>query len=119
MIWDFLRSELEMDGRFKTMEMKLNLIQDNLKVCPAAPCRVAADAAPCCTALGPGAPAALVLPGLAGVAVGTRCSKGASACPCVSLSCPGTLRLRHSEVALCPARQLCVHCEYLFNWPHL
>ncbi|KAL4433278.1 hypothetical protein ABPG77_003326 [Micractinium sp. CCAP 211/92] len=30
-IWDFLRSELEMDGRFKTLESKLNLIQDNLK----------------------------------------------------------------------------------------
>ncbi len=31
-IWEFLRSELEMDGRFKTLESKLNLIQDNLKV---------------------------------------------------------------------------------------
>jgi uncharacterized Rmd1/YagE family protein len=30
-IWEFLRSELEMDGRFKTLESKLNLIQDNLK----------------------------------------------------------------------------------------
>lgn len=31
-IWEFLRSELEMDARFKTLDMKLNLIQDNLKV---------------------------------------------------------------------------------------
>ncbi|GAB4817342.1 hypothetical protein N2152v2_004388 [Parachlorella kessleri] len=30
-IWEFLRSELEMDARFKTLDMKLNLIQDNLK----------------------------------------------------------------------------------------
>jgi hypothetical protein len=37
-IWEFLRSELEMDGRFKTLESKLNLIQDNLKVSAAAAC---------------------------------------------------------------------------------
>ena len=30
-IWEFLRSELEMEPRFKTLDMKLNLIQDNLK----------------------------------------------------------------------------------------
>ncbi|KFM25255.1 hypothetical protein F751_3935 [Auxenochlorella protothecoides] len=30
-IWDYLRSELEMDARFKTLDMKLNLVQDNLK----------------------------------------------------------------------------------------
>ena len=30
-IWEFLRSELEMETRFKTLDMKLNLIQDNLK----------------------------------------------------------------------------------------
>ena len=30
-IWEFLRNELEMEGRFKTLESKLNLIQDNLK----------------------------------------------------------------------------------------
>lgn len=33
-IWEFLRNELEMEGRFKTLESKLNLIQDNLKVGP-------------------------------------------------------------------------------------
>lgn len=30
-IWEFLRTELEMEPRFKTLDMKLNLIQDNLK----------------------------------------------------------------------------------------
>lgn len=30
-IWEFLRSELEVDQRFRTLDMKLNLIQDNLK----------------------------------------------------------------------------------------
>ena len=30
-IWEFLRAELEMEPRFKTLDMKLNLIQDNLK----------------------------------------------------------------------------------------
>lgn len=30
-IWEYLRSELEMESRFKTLDMKLNLIQDNLK----------------------------------------------------------------------------------------
>jgi len=30
-IWDFLRSELEMENRFETLDMKLNLVQDNLK----------------------------------------------------------------------------------------
>ena len=30
-IWEFLRTELEMDPRFKILDMKLNLIQDNLK----------------------------------------------------------------------------------------
>jgi uncharacterized Rmd1/YagE family protein len=30
-IWEFLRAELEMDPRFKILDMKLNLIQDNLK----------------------------------------------------------------------------------------
>lgn len=39
-IWEFLRSELEMDGRFKTLESKLNLIQDNLKVSAAAACPI-------------------------------------------------------------------------------
>ena len=39
-IWEFLRSELEMDGRFKTLESKLNLIQDNLKVSSACCCSV-------------------------------------------------------------------------------
>lgn len=30
-IWEYLRSELEMEPRFKILDMKLNLIQDNLK----------------------------------------------------------------------------------------
>lgn len=30
-IWDFLRAELEVENRFETLDMKLNLIQDNLK----------------------------------------------------------------------------------------
>lgn len=30
-IWDYLRSELEVDARFKTLDMKLNLVQDNIK----------------------------------------------------------------------------------------
>jgi len=30
-IWEYLRAELEMEPRFKTLDMKLNLIQDNLK----------------------------------------------------------------------------------------
>lgn len=30
-IWDFLRTELEIETRFETLDMKLNLIQDNLK----------------------------------------------------------------------------------------
>lgn len=30
-IWEFLRSELEMENRFETLDMKLNLVQDNLK----------------------------------------------------------------------------------------
>lgn len=30
-IWDFLRTELEIETRFETLDMKLNLVQDNLK----------------------------------------------------------------------------------------
>lgn len=30
-IWDYLRSELEVDARFKTLDMKLHLVQDNIK----------------------------------------------------------------------------------------
>jgi uncharacterized Rmd1/YagE family protein len=30
-IWDFLRTELEIETRFETLDMKLNLLQDNLK----------------------------------------------------------------------------------------
>jgi uncharacterized Rmd1/YagE family protein len=30
-VWEFLRAELEMEPRFETLDMKLNLIQDNLK----------------------------------------------------------------------------------------
>lgn len=30
-IWEFLRAELEMDARYDVLDMKLNLIQDNLK----------------------------------------------------------------------------------------
>ena len=33
-IWEFLRAELEMDARWSLLDMKLNLIQDNLKVPP-------------------------------------------------------------------------------------
>lgn len=30
-IWDYLRSELEMDARFRLLELKLDLVQDSLK----------------------------------------------------------------------------------------
>lgn len=30
-VWEFLRNELEMENRFETLNMKLNLVQDNLK----------------------------------------------------------------------------------------
>ncbi|KDD75943.1 hypothetical protein H632_c425p1 [Helicosporidium sp. ATCC 50920] len=30
-VWEFLRGELELEGRFKTLDMKLNFVQDNLK----------------------------------------------------------------------------------------
>ena len=47
-IWEFLRSELEMDGRFKTLESKLNLIQDNLKVGLSSFERCLTRCCPCC-----------------------------------------------------------------------
>jgi hypothetical protein len=30
-LWDYLRTELEIESRFETLDMKLNLVQNNLK----------------------------------------------------------------------------------------
>ena len=89
-IWEYLRSELEMDGRFKTLESKLNLIQDNLKV------GRPAGLALCCTHhhAGPqarlrclaAAPHASFLPHLAPPSLQLSCATSTSGCPAAVLS---------------------------------